>query len=360
MAMDEEQEPQSDMPRRASRPARSARSRNGGRGRTNWIAVACVIVVVVIVLVGGVFLGVRAQLARQDAVPAQAATRTAVATTSPPPTQPAVQPTQSVSPEASSARIAPVEVADPARDQAVPVLMYHHIMPVPNNSIAISPSAFDAQMKYLHDNGYHPVSMAQFDAFVLTGKRLPSKPVLITFDDGRMNQLTYGVPILQKYGFTATFFVVKKWIVTTSPSFFHVPELKQLIADGYDVESHTTNHIQIHPSKTSSGGTETYTKFKARYWEPTNGMRLYMDQTLGGPPVIALAYPGGRFNPDAEKLMKDSGYDVAFTTNDGYVTYKGQSQYALPRWNTGARGTTQATFILVVAGALKHHSPTGK
>jgi peptidoglycan/xylan/chitin deacetylase (PgdA/CDA1 family) len=245
-------------------------------------------------------------------------------------------------------------VADPALDQAVPVLMYHHIMPNPSNSIAISPATFDAQMGWLKDNGFHPISISQLDEFVHTGKRLPDKPVLITFDDGRMNQITYGVPILKKYGFTATFFVVKKWIVTTSPSFFHAADIKQLIADGFDVQSHTTNHIQIHPSKTASGGTELWRKFKARYWEPTYGMRMYMEQTLGTPPVFALAFPGGRFNPQAEQLAAEAGYDLAFTTDSGYATYQnGTNAESLPRWNTGARGTTLATFAYIMNGASR-------
>ena len=250
---------------------------------------------------------------------------------------------------------APVEVADPAYDQAVPVLMYHHIMPVPSNFIAISPAMLDAQMKYLHDHGWHPVSMAQLQDFVLTGKRLPSKPVLITFDDGRMNQLTYGVPILKKYGFTATFFVVKKWIVTTSPYFMHEPQLKSLIADGYDVESHTANHMMLYRFRSKSTGKhESYASMKTRMWAATDGMRVWMDETLGGPPVTALAYPGGGNDTFTWELMKEAGYLVAFTTNSGYVTYKGQNQFDLPRWNTGARGTTQATFVQIMTGAERH------
>jgi len=54
--------------------------------------------------------------------------------------------------------------------------------------------------------------------------------------------------------------------------------------------------------------------------------------------------------------MRESGYDLAFTTDDGYITYKGQSPYALPRWNTGARGTTLATFASILSGA-EHHKP---
>jgi peptidoglycan/xylan/chitin deacetylase (PgdA/CDA1 family) len=349
---------QPDMTRAARRSASASKRQGTGYGWLGmWLGIAALVVVVVVAGVfvaravlgkpaGGTAPSSSASSASNDAASSTTASAAVVATTG-------VTTAPAKSSADATANAAPVPVADPATDQAVTVLMYHHVMPVPSNSIAITPSTFDSQMKYLQDHGFHPVSITQMDDFVNTGKRLPEKPVLITFDDGRTNQLTYAVPILKKYGFTATFFVVKKWVVTTSQFFMHDAELKQLAADGFDVQSHTTNHIQIHPSKTKSGGMETYAKFKKRYWEPTNGMITWMATELGGPPVIAVAYPGGRFNPQAEQLAQEAGYHLAFTTNDGYVTYKGQSAFALPRWNTGARGTTAATFAAVVNGAAR-------
>jgi len=314
-------------------------------------------VVAALVVVGAVAV-VRAMRAPQAGLASQPTPRqTSTEATADPVVSESVTSSSAETPEGGDAAAAK-PASGSASDQAVPVLMYHHIMPNPNNSIAISPSTFDAQMKYLKENGYHPVSIKQFNAFIERGEELPDKPVLITFDDNRMNQFEYGVPILKKYGFTATFFVVKKWVDAESDSFMHESELKELIADGFDVESHTTNHIQIHPSKLkSTGKVENYKSFKSRYWEPTEGMRTWMDQTFGGP-VSALAYPGGRYNPEAERLMKDAGYTTAFTTNDGYATYQGQSPYALPRWNTGARDTSLSRFASIMKGA-KNHKPDG-
>ncbi len=223
--------------------------------------------------------------------------------------------------------------------------MYHHIMPAPDNTIAISPTQFDEQMRYLHDNGWHAISMAQMQSFVLTGARLPAKPVLITFDDGRMNQLTYGVPILRRYGFTATFFIVKKWAESADPSFMHVPELKGLVADGFDVESHTANHWVLNRKHGESYGT-----LKARTWDATYGMRVWMGSVLGAK-ATALAYPGGFFDDFSVRLAQEAGYELAFTTLPGYVMYDHQSRYALPRRNTGARGTTLSQFVSVLEGA---------
>ena len=119
----------------------------------------------------------------------------------------------------------PTPGSDPARDQAVTVLMYHHVMPKPDNTIAITPAAFESQMKYLSTKGFHPISMAAMDAFVLRGERLPTKPILITFDDGRVDAFTYAVPILRKYGFTATFFVIGDWVTSHDATCIHLAQI---------------------------------------------------------------------------------------------------------------------------------------
>ena len=232
-------------------------------------------------------------------------------------------------------------MSSPATDQAVPVLMYHHISPTATNSIAITPGIFDQQMKWLHDNGYHAVSTAQLADFLATGRRLPDKPVLITFDDGRSNQLQYGVPILKKYGFTATFFVNKKWVTSPSDSFMHADDIGKLVAAGYDVESHTNSHTFLVKSKS-----EDYALMKKRLWGETDGHRLWLEH-LTRKPVIALAYPGGATDKLSPRLVEESGFAMAFTTNDGLVRYKGQSSELLPRYNAGARGLRFSTFVSI-------------
>lgn len=329
-----------------SHPNAPSHGRKGGN--TAGIAVAAAIATLLIV---GLFFGVRAVLAGLANKPADSA---AASPATPKKSSPGLSAKPASTPPAATAAPAPVPVANPATDQAVPVLMYHHIMPVPNNLIAISPSTFDEQMRYLRDHGWHPVSMAQFEEFVETGKRLPDKPVLITFDDGRSNQLTYGVPILKKYGFTAAFFVVKKWIDGSSKSFMHVPELKQLAADGFDVESHTSNHMMMRrfQSRTTKQW-EGYEPMKKRLWYPTYGMRMWMDAAIGVN-VTAVAYPGGGYDKYSPQLMDDAGYKVAFTIDSGYVTYKGQSPLLLPRWNAGARGLRMSTFASIFTRAERY------
>ncbi|HEY3318373.1 MAG TPA: polysaccharide deacetylase family protein [Coriobacteriia bacterium] len=306
-------------------------AKHGRRGSNRFAAVSIgAMAAVALLLMAGIAIGMRAAASRAKQPPAKAAASSAAKTATRPP----------VVPMGSEAPPVP-PVTRPATDQVVPVLMYHHIMPNPNNFIAISPATFDQQMKWLQDNGYHAVSMAQLVDFTQTGRRLPEKPVLITFDDGRMNQLTYGVPILKKYGFTATFFVVKKWIDSPSNSFMHAAELRKLVAEGYDVESHTNSHTFIVRSRS-----ENYALMKARLWGETNGMRLWLERVIGRP-VTALAYPGGGTDKLSSQLVKEAGYSVAFTTATGFVRYHAGDPGLLPRWNAGARGLRLGSFVAI-------------
>lgn len=242
-------------------------------------------------------------------------------------------------------------VSDPATDQVVPVLMYHHISPTAKNSIAITPETFDQQMKWLHDHGYHAIHTAQLADFLATGRRLPEKPVLITFDDGRMNQIQYGVPILKKYGFTATFFMNKKWITSPSDSFMHADDVGRLEAAGYDVESHTNSHTFLVKSKS-----EDYALMKKRLWGETYGHKGWLE-ALTRKPVIALAYPGGAHDALSPRLVQESGFAMAFTVESGLVRYKGQSSMLLPRYNAGARGLRFSTFTAIFTRAEAASKP---
>jgi len=136
--------------------------------------------------------------------------------------------------------------ACPLNDQFSPiVLMYHGILsgtsPLipPNRGTGaeiyyISTDDFDAQMKWLKDNGYSP---ALFDN---TRVLLQPKPVMITFDDGEMNNYKEALPVLNKYGWKAYFFIIIKRIGTEG--YMGWKELKELLRSGMVIGSHGLTH----------------------------------------------------------------------------------------------------------------------
>src|SRR5690349_11914967 len=93
----------------------------------------------------------------------------------------------------------------------VPILMYHQVAPDRHPAFGkytVQPEAFAAQMKWLSLAGYKAVTLDELLANRQEGRPLPGRPVVITFDDGYQGCADYAVPALEKYGFTAIFYLV--------------------------------------------------------------------------------------------------------------------------------------------------------
>ena len=83
---------------------------------------------------------------------------------------------------------------------AIPVLMYHHVNPE-GKFINVSPETFERQMRYLKDTGFTAVCTEDF-AGILSGKiAAPRKPVMITFDDGWLDNWVFAFPVLKRYSY---------------------------------------------------------------------------------------------------------------------------------------------------------------
>jgi peptidoglycan/xylan/chitin deacetylase (PgdA/CDA1 family) len=91
----------------------------------------------------------------------------------------------------------------------VPVLMYHHVCP--SGQLAVTPENFDRQIRWLARYGWHSLSGQDFAAY-MTGKPVPPKSVVLTFDDGYLDNWVYAHPVLQQHGMTALLFVVTGWV----------------------------------------------------------------------------------------------------------------------------------------------------
>nr|WP_116612325.1 polysaccharide deacetylase family protein [Paraburkholderia unamae] len=93
--------------------------------------------------------------------------------------------------------------------RVVPVLMYHHISTSPG-MITVSPSHFAAQMAWLAKAGYRTIGSEQLAAW-FAGEPLPQKSVMITFDDGYLDNWVHAHPVLKAHGLSALCFLVTSW-----------------------------------------------------------------------------------------------------------------------------------------------------
>jgi len=135
--------------------------------------------------------------------------------------------------------------AAPAASYAtsVPVLMYHRITAVGNDTYNVTPTAFKAQMFALKKAGYTTVSAEDYGDFIQGTKKLPAKSVLLTFDDGTKDSYYGADPVLKALGFRATNFIITRYsIEDPNGSHYYLSEieLKAMERTGrWDMEVHT-------------------------------------------------------------------------------------------------------------------------
>ena len=212
---------------------------------------------------------------------------------------------ESVKPEPN----APV-IADPStilgRPQ-VPILCYHQIRDfkptdgkVGKNYIA--PIAnFKAQMKMLADSGYHTILPDQLYDYLTTGKQLPSKPVMVTFDDTRLDQYTVGLPEMNKYGFKGVFFIMT--VSLDRPGYMTKEEVKELSDKGNVIGSHTWDHHMV-------------TKYTGNDWNIQVEKPSKELASIIGKPIQYFAYPFGLWNKEAIKGLKPYHFKSVFQLSD--------------------------------------------
>lgn len=190
------------------------------------------------------------------------------------------------------------------KTQEVPVLYYHSVLLEEGNLLRMPPDQFEAQMIYMRDEGYESVSLNQLYQAFYKGGDLPAKPFVITFDDGYVDNYTIAYPILKKYGFTASVFMVSSYI--NGEGFLSWSQLEELIAGGWEIEGHTVSH----PYLTQISKQTVINELKSS--------KELLEKGLGQP-VNFFAYPYGDLNVDVAQAVKDTGYLMAFTTDRGWA-----------------------------------------
>jgi len=188
----------------------------------------------------------------------------------------------------------------------IPVLNYHQINNKAHNALTLSSQEFDAQMAYLHESGYNTISPDQLVDHLQYGSSLPPNPVLITFDDGYEDNYRVAYPILQKYNFTATIFLITDF-VSNNKRYLTWEQVKEMNEQGLSFESHTVSHLFLADASDADIRSEL---IKSR-----EAMELHLNKK-----IEYLAYPGGAYNQRVIEMARQAGYRAAFTINLGRDT----------------------------------------
>ncbi len=133
----------------------------------------------------------------------------------------------------------------------VPILMYHYVSPLPPNAddtrrgLAVTPQIFQQHMHYLHDQGFTTISLYDLNDALTKGNALPSKPIVLTFDDGYIDAYTNVFPVLKELGFVGTFFIITARADANNPAHLNWSQIAEMSAAGMSMEPHTKDHLDL-------------------------------------------------------------------------------------------------------------------
>ena len=207
------------------------------------------------------------------------------------------------------------EISEVENGCKILVLNYHQIENNPN-PLAVSPANFEAQMKFLVDSGCITITPDELYAGINGEIELPPKPVLITFDDGYIDNYTTAFPILKKYNLRATIFIIPAF-TGVYPGYMNWEQLKEMEANGITIESHTYTHPKLEELPDDEIRSELLNS------------KALLEENLGHP-VEFLAYPTGTYNLHIAGIAQDAGYKGSFTIKYGVVD-RGSNAFALER-----------------------------
>jgi hypothetical protein len=130
------------------------------------------------------------------------------------------------------------------QSKGIPVLNYHRVADNVNNPLTLSTEEFNEQMDYLYQHGYKDITPDDLLSYLQHGTALPDKSVLITFDDGYRDTYTNAYPILKKYGFTASVFLITD-VVGHNDWYLNWEQVKEMHQAGFVISSHTLSHVPL-------------------------------------------------------------------------------------------------------------------
>lgn len=215
-------------------------------------------------------------------------------------------------------------------NNVLPILMYHNIASAPADlqvyrSLYVSPAKFARQMWLLRKFGYTGLSMSAALPY-LSGQRR-GRVVVITLDDGYVDNLDAALPVLQGFGFSATVYMVSGSIgsynvwdaerLGVRKPLMSVADMRRWNDAGMEIGAHT----RTHPRLTGCSDAELQ--------DEIHGCKVDLEDRLGNA-VTQFCYPYGDVDDRVAAVVREAGYAAATTTHRGRAV-AGADLWRLPR-----------------------------
>lgn len=202
----------------------------------------------------------------------------------------------------------PASAAQIAARATVPVLCYHQLRnwrpsdgAYARELLICPPATFRAHLDALSQDGWTTISPDQYLAHLTSGRRLPAKPVMLSFDDSQGSQITEGLPQLRRRQMTGTFFVMT--VVLGKRDWMSERDLRSLTEAGMTVAAHTWDHHRVD-------------RYGPTDWSVQLEQPRALLRRITGTEVNHFAYPYGAWKPAVVPHVRAAGYQMAFQLED--------------------------------------------
>ncbi len=228
------------------------------------------------------------------------------------------------------------------KEARVSILGYHDFSEGKSrNDMIINIDDFRAQMRAIKDAGLPVISMSEFLAWKRGESDIPDPCVMITIDDGWKATHTLAMPVLREFGYPFTVFLYKNYVGIGGKSLTH-DEVRELLANGADIGSHSVSHQNM--ASRAGRSADRHTEWLRAELEDS---WHFLNENFGqhGKVLKTFAYPFGIFSDEVIKLADQFGYEACFTVNGKKTSWE-DHHAQLGRYVV--HGTTLANFDLAL------------
>jgi peptidoglycan/xylan/chitin deacetylase (PgdA/CDA1 family) len=186
-----------------------------------------------------------------------------------------------------------------AQETPVPILLYHHVAAKAGDPLYVSPPRFERHMAALDRAGYTAVTLTR----AWSGRSLPRRPVVVSFDDGYADQSRNAAPVLRAKRWPGVLFLQSARLDARGG--LSTAQVRRLLRDGWELGAHTVTHPDLRDV-----GPEQLER-------EVGGSRDALRRAFPAEPVDFFAYPFGRHDTDVIDAVRTAGFTGAVTTRRG-------------------------------------------
>lgn len=254
-----------------------------------------------------------------------------------------------------------VETSTEAKEEVyLPIIMYHSVLKDENikNNYTVTPNLFEADLKYITENGYTTVTVSDLTAYVYENKSLPEKCIMLTFDDGYYNNYYYVYPLLQKYKCKAIISpiisITEKYTATGEVSISYgniaVDEMKEMANSGLiEIQNHSYNMHTLTPRRgVEQKQGESDADYTRILTEDITKAQNYIEKYTDTLPQC-FVYPFGAESKNTLSVIKELGFSCTLTCTEkaNIISKQPESLYELGRVRRDSNESIEQLLIRI-------------